>query len=84
MVDTDGEGEAENSTFNKDGEILRPGRIGAGDAGDGVNVMNIKTREFRYNSVKKNEGKIVPEPASVEDLPQFNNKNVKAPPLDLE
>jgi hypothetical protein len=72
MADTDGGGDKEESTINKSGEILRPGsKKGPAVAADGsVNVMNIKTREFRYNSVKKNEGKVMPHAVEdVDDLP---------------
>ena len=65
-IDTDGEvhgvdtGNVEDSTFNHD-KMMRPiegyGDDDKGaDAKEGVNVKSIKTRDFRFISVKKVEG----------------------------
>jgi len=62
-VDTDGEvqngvntGNVEDSTFNHD-KMMRPGDEEKGnDAKEPINVKSIKTRDFRFISVKKVEG----------------------------
>ena len=59
-LDTDGEvhvntGNVEDSTFNHD-KMMRPFEDGGDNAKEGVNVKSIKTRDFRFISVKKVEG----------------------------
>jgi hypothetical protein len=58
-------------------DVDHPKILAPGDENkDSFNVMSIKTRDFRFQSVKKVEGKDHVEDSKDEDLPQFDNKKV--------